>query len=92
MWNKLSVVLLALSLAAPALSSPEVAHLASLEEDVLGTQKPSTIALETSPESTESEDDKTKPTVFNGITVPPMKELTGPGFDEEAKDGYWYDA
>lgn len=30
------------------------------------------------------------PTVFNGIEVPPMKELSGGAFDTETKDGYWY--
>lgn len=29
-------------------------------------------------------------TVFNGIKVPPMKELNGKDFDKETKDGYWY--
>lgn len=28
-------------------------------------------------------------TVFNGINVPPMKELSGPDFDREIKEGYW---
>ena len=29
------------------------------------------------------------PTVFNGIEVPPMKELTPDTFDSTLKDGYW---
>lgn len=29
-------------------------------------------------------------TVFNGLEVPPMKELNGKDFDTETKDGYWY--
>lgn len=29
-------------------------------------------------------------TVFNGVKVPPMKELTPEDFDETIKDGYWY--
>lgn len=29
-------------------------------------------------------------TVFNGLEVPPMKELDGKDFDTETKDGYWY--
>lgn len=29
-------------------------------------------------------------TVFNGIDVPPMKELNGTEFDKEIKDGYWF--
>lgn len=35
-------------------------------------------------------DDPPKATVFNGVTVPPMKELPGTGFEESIKDGYWY--
>lgn len=30
-------------------------------------------------------------TVFNGIEVPPMKELNGTDFERDIKDGYWYD-
>lgn len=90
MRNLLSGLLLALTLTAPALSSPEVAHLANLEEDVLGTQKPSTVTSDPSSESKESKDDPKKSTVFNGITVPPMHDFKGPDFEEEAKDGYWY--
>ena len=30
------------------------------------------------------------PTIFNGMEVPPMKELSGEAFDTEIKDGYWY--
>lgn len=30
------------------------------------------------------------PTVFNGIEVPPMKQLTESNFDETIKEGYWY--
>ncbi|EER40031.1 thioredoxin [Histoplasma capsulatum H143] len=30
------------------------------------------------------------PTVFNGIEVPPMKQLTESNFDETVKEGYWF--
>lgn len=30
------------------------------------------------------------PTIFNGLEVPPMKDLTGEAFGAETKDGYWY--
>jgi protein disulfide-isomerase len=33
--------------------------------------------------------DDIKSTVFNGVEVPPMKELSGDQFDTEIKDGYW---
>ena len=29
-------------------------------------------------------------TVFNGVTVPALKELPAVGFEEAIKDGYWY--
>lgn len=29
-------------------------------------------------------------TLFNGVTVPAIKELPGVGFEEAIKDGYWY--
>lgn len=40
--------------------------------------------------STSSEAPPGSPTIFNGIEVPPMRELTGKVFDSEIKDGYWY--
>lgn len=30
------------------------------------------------------------PTIFDGIQVPPMKELTPDNFRETTKEGYWY--
>jgi protein disulfide-isomerase len=32
-----------------------------------------------------------RPTVFNGVEVPPLRELTGDTFEASVKDGYWYD-
>jgi protein disulfide-isomerase len=29
------------------------------------------------------------PTLFGGIEVPPLKQLTPDNFDETIKDGYW---
>lgn len=40
--------------------------------------------------ATNSEALSVSSTVFNGIDVPPMKELNGTDFDKETKDGYWY--
>jgi protein disulfide-isomerase len=34
-------------------------------------------------------DSATLSTTFNGIEVPPMKELTPENFEETVKDGYW---
>ena len=40
--------------------------------------------------STTDDDEDTKPTVFNGIEVPPLPEVTGEKFNETVKDGYWF--
>ncbi|KAL4784015.1 thioredoxin-like protein [Aspergillus varians] len=38
----------------------------------------------------DSDNSDSTPTVFNGIEVPPMKELTPDNFEETVKDGYWF--
>ncbi|OJJ01210.1 hypothetical protein ASPVEDRAFT_61682 [Aspergillus versicolor CBS 583.65] len=38
----------------------------------------------------ESDNSASATTFFNGIEVPPMKELTPDNFDETVKDGYWF--
>lgn len=40
--------------------------------------------------ATNSEALSASSTVFNGIKVPPMKELDGKDFEKETKDGYWF--
>ena len=35
-------------------------------------------------------DDAPKDTIFNGVKVPPMKELDGETFGKATKNGYWY--
>lgn len=66
---------LAFSIAAPP---PREAELANVEEDVLGHK----LAVADEPALDGS-------TTFNGMSVPPMKELNGDNFEEEAKEGYW---
>lgn len=39
---------------------------------------------------TTDDDEDTKPTVFNGIEVPPLPEVTGEKFNETVKGGYWF--
>lgn len=36
-----------------------------------------------------AESQESAPTTFNGVEVPPMKELTPENFEETVKDGYW---
>lgn len=38
----------------------------------------------------ESDNSASATTFFNGIEVPPMKELTPDNFEETVKDGYWF--
>ena len=40
--------------------------------------------------STNSEAVSGTPTKFDGIEVPPMKELSGESFDKDTKNGYWF--
>ena len=49
-------------------------------------------AVEDGPKAgaTNSEAVSDTPTKFNGIEVPPMKELSGENFDKETKNGYWF--
>ncbi|KAL9118193.1 MAG: hypothetical protein Q9187_005264 [Circinaria calcarea] len=78
-----------------AFASPaETARQANVEEDVLGIEKqtPVPVGADAAAESTNSENVSEKPSVFNGISVPPMKELRGETFDKEVKDGYWYES
>ena len=49
-------------------------------------------AVEDGPKAraTNSEAVSDTPTKFNGMEVPPMKELSGENFDKETKNGYWF--
>ena len=86
-----SRLFLAFALWCPAFSSssPETARLADLEEDVLGTYKSPSTAVEEPLTATEGEETSNGSTIFNGMDVPPMKDLGGETFDEEIQDGYW---
>lgn len=37
----------------------------------------------------EAEDDAVKPTIFNGVEVPPLTQIPGAKFDATIKDGWW---
>lgn len=96
MRTLLSHLLLAFSLSARVLStpSPEVPQPANVEEDVLGIQKQTPNTVPTVPvkvaDDAAEEDEEVKPTAFNGITVPPLPELTGETFEDDTDEGYWY--
>ena len=38
----------------------------------------------------EEASDELKPTVFNGVEVPPLPDLNGDKFNETVKEGYWF--
>lgn len=73
-WSLLSV------LAVPSLA-------ASSEDKTRLFKRDDTAASKGKPETSDSESFST---VFNGIEVPPMKELTPDNFESVTKDGYWF--
>lgn len=88
-------LLIALTIPTHAFASPaETARQANVEEDVLGIKKqtPVPVGADAAGGATNSEDVSQKPSVFNGISVPPMKELRGETFEKDVKDGYWYES
>ena len=44
----------------------------------------------TPPSSEEDVDEGPKPTIFNGVEVPPIPEIDGEKFNTVVKDGYWF--
>lgn len=65
-------------------------HEPSTIEDVLTETGSGTVDAGAGSGTTSGEAQPGSPTIFNGIEVPPMKDLTGEAFDAETKDGYWY--
>ena len=93
MRGLLTRLLIALTISTRTFASPaEPARQANVEEDVLGIQKqiPAPVDAGAAAGSTNSEEISDSPSTFNGVSVPPMKELKGETFDTEVKDGYWY--
>ena len=90
--------LASLILVSPTFSKPaaiDAQHQLNTVEDVLAEPKAKVEdakLVEDGPKAgaTNSEAVSSKPTKFNGIEVPPMKELTGESFDQETKNGYWF--
>ena len=76
-------LLITLSLVSSSIAAPPPQQVtpATVEEDVVG-QKP------TEPEQEIASGDDA--TIFNGLTVPPMKDINGNEFKSEVKEGYWY--
>jgi protein disulfide-isomerase len=49
-----------------------------------------TVASTFAAEASDSPDDGPPDTIFNGQTVPPMKDLSGETFDQDISKGNWY--
>ena len=90
--------LVSLLLLAPVSSTPaaiDTQHKLSTVEDVLAEPKADVKEarlVDDGPKAsaTNSEAVSGTPTKFNGVDVPPMKELTGETFNQETKNGYWF--
>ena len=84
-------------LSLPAICAPQdYKDTAAPVEDAIGpkpdsaAQKPEGPNAQPESESSSEEEEEVKPTTFNGITVPVMKEIEGEKFDETIKEGYWF--
>ena len=86
MRSLLSKALAVLTLLSPILAEDSQHKLVTVD-DVLSETK----GKLTDGGATNSEAISDTSTTFNGIQVPPMKELTGEGLEHDIKDGYWSD-
>lgn len=77
-----------LALLSPALAQ-DSQHKLSTVDDVLSETKGGPKDAGAAAGATNSEAISDQSTTFNGVKVPPMKELTGDNFDKDTKDGYW---
>ena len=78
-----------LPLLSKSLLSLLIFSLAALADDQ--TTKPDFVSIQTaSPNAPTTGDFEVAPsTTFNGVEVPPMRDINGEEFDKEIKDGYW---
>jgi protein disulfide-isomerase len=57
--------------------------------DNASPEHPAHVEERAGPEKIDNSDFFDEATVFNGVKVPPLKDLPGVGFEESIKDGYW---
>jgi protein disulfide-isomerase len=75
--------LLPVSVLCALLSSAVIAE--STEKVVGISEVPGDITSDESPA-----EDIPKPTIFNGVEVPPIPDIQGEKFNSTVKDGYWF--
>ena len=81
MLSSLSTALLSLALvASPVILAQEQAAAKDAISIQTAAPEPPKAVDDSSPEST----------IFNGVEVPPIKQLTEDDFDKETSKGYWY--
>lgn len=92
MRSFISTFLISIVLLSPPISAAQDAQI-NLSPAKVPKPEPNGVMLEElgTTEVANSEAPLPPPTVFNGIEVPPMKELNGTDFERDIKDGYWYD-
>ena len=81
-------VLVSLALLSPVLAQ-DSQHKLSTVDDVLSETRGGPKDTGAAAGATNSEAISGESTTFNGMKVPPMKELKGDDFDKDTKDGYW---
>ena len=82
---------LAFALFLPALTAPSPEQSVAKEvAETLALQESNSVNEGGDAGATNGEDESNQPTTFNGVKVPPMKDLNGEQFDQEIKDGYWF--
>jgi len=88
MRSLISRTLLVLALLSPVYAEETQRKLTV--EDVLSETKGGPKDAGAAAGATNSEAVSNEATTFNGVKIPPMKELNGNNFDKDTKDGYWY--
>ena len=86
-----AVISLLLLSSVQATTAGDTQHQLNTVEDVLSEIKPAPVEAGAAAGATNSEAVSSDSTLFNNIEVPPMKEINGEKFEEEIKNGYWYD-
>ena len=91
MWSLISGVLISVVLLSPPCpAAGDAQHQLNTVEDVLSEPNGGLVESSAAAGTSNSEALLASSTYFNGVEVPPMKELNGTDFDKETKDGYWY--